>query len=57
MTKKDDGLEMLLAIERNLIRQINSHKKCNKPKITKKLELHLKRIQQKIDDIYGGKDT
>lgn len=42
---------MLLAIEQNLIKQIEMHKKIKHPKILKKLERHLKAIQRAIDKL------
>ena len=42
---------MLLAIEKNLIKQIEYHKRLRQPRILKKLERHLKAIQRAIDSI------
>ena len=46
-------LNMLLAIERNLIKQIEFHKKSGhtRTKIIQKLERHLKTIQNNIDKL------
>ena len=47
------NLNMLMAIERNLLKQIEQHKRYshNKTKIIQKLEKHLKTIQMNIDNL------